>query len=157
MVTASVCQCLFPYACVTHRVIFFSSELSVGLGNFVRLVGGDRRGRVEIFHKGSWGTICDDGWTTREASVVCRMLGYNRAISAFTATAGESTGAPGLAQVVTHTQQGHPQEQPGIPSTEQLVPLGMRQLHVRCCLNCAQTLDFQPHNPTHTHCPQGSL
>ncbi|NXO31068.1 MARCO protein, partial [Cisticola juncidis] len=60
----------------------------VGLGNFVRLVGGDRRGRVEIFHKGSWGTICDDGWTTREAGVVCRMLGFNRAVSSFTAPPG---------------------------------------------------------------------
>ncbi|NXR77453.1 MARCO protein, partial [Pycnonotus jocosus] len=60
----------------------------VVFGNFVRLVGGDRRGRVEIFHRGSWGTICDDGWTTREATVVCRMLGYSRAISAFTAPPG---------------------------------------------------------------------
>ncbi|NXA93466.1 MARCO protein, partial [Melanocharis versteri] len=58
------------------------------LGNFVRIVGGDRRGRVEIFYKGSWGTICDDGWTTREASVVCRMLGFNHAVSSFTALAG---------------------------------------------------------------------
>ncbi|NXA61899.1 MARCO protein, partial [Mohoua ochrocephala] len=60
----------------------------VGLGSFVRLVGGDRRGRVEIFHKGSWGTICDDGWTIREANVVCRMLGFNRAVTSFTASAG---------------------------------------------------------------------
>ncbi|NWV12328.1 MARCO protein, partial [Ptilonorhynchus violaceus] len=60
----------------------------VGLANFVRLVGGDRRGRVEIFHEGSWGTICDDGWSSKEAGVVCRMLGFNRAVSFFTATPG---------------------------------------------------------------------
>ncbi|NXY07929.1 MARCO protein, partial [Pteruthius melanotis] len=60
----------------------------VGLSNFVRLVGGDKRGRVEIFHKGSWGTICDDGWTTRESGVVCRMLGFNRAVTSFSAPAG---------------------------------------------------------------------
>ncbi|NWV70073.1 MARCO protein, partial [Malurus elegans] len=60
----------------------------VGLGNFVRIVGGDKRGRVEIFHKGSWGTICDDNWTVREATVVCRMLGFNRAVTSFTATGG---------------------------------------------------------------------
>ncbi|NWW79440.1 MARCO protein, partial [Climacteris rufus] len=59
-----------------------------GLSNFVRLVGGERRGRVEIFHKGSWGTICDDGWSTKEASVACRMLGFNRAVAFFTASAG---------------------------------------------------------------------
>ncbi|NXL56312.1 MARCO protein, partial [Chordeiles acutipennis] len=56
--------------------------------NFIRIAGGGRRGRVEIFHQGSWGTICDDGWSTQDANVVCRMLGYSRAISAFTATAG---------------------------------------------------------------------
>ncbi|NXR63202.1 MARCO protein, partial [Rhadina sibilatrix] len=60
----------------------------VGLSNFVRIVGGERRGRVEIFHRGSWGTICDDGWTTREAGVVCRMLGFDRAVSSFTGPAG---------------------------------------------------------------------
>ncbi|NXS80165.1 MARCO protein, partial [Erpornis zantholeuca] len=59
-----------------------------GLGNFVRLVGGDKRGRVEIFHQGFWGTICDDGWTIRESGVVCRMLGFNRAVTSFTAPAG---------------------------------------------------------------------
>uniref|UniRef100_A0A8C5TT41 Macrophage receptor with collagenous structure n=1 Tax=Malurus cyaneus samueli TaxID=2593467 RepID=A0A8C5TT41_9PASS len=60
----------------------------VGLGNFVRIVGADKRGRVEIFHKGSWGTICDDTWTSREATVVCRMLGFNRAVAFFTAGGG---------------------------------------------------------------------
>ncbi|KFP17615.1 Macrophage receptor MARCO, partial [Egretta garzetta] len=62
-----------------------------GEGNFnhiIRIAGGGRRGRVEIFHQGSWGTICDDGWSTQDATVVCRMLGYSRAISTFTAPAG---------------------------------------------------------------------
>ncbi|NXS30387.1 MARCO protein, partial [Pomatostomus ruficeps] len=58
------------------------------LTNLVRIVGGSRRGRVEILHKGSWGTICDDGWTTQEAGVVCRMLGFSRAVASFTAPAG---------------------------------------------------------------------
>ncbi|KAM9286907.1 macrophage receptor MARCO [Morus bassanus] len=54
----------------------------------IRIAGGGRRGRVEIFHQGTWGTICDDAWSTQDASVVCRMLGYNHAVSTFTATAG---------------------------------------------------------------------
>ncbi|NWY71782.1 MARCO protein, partial [Erithacus rubecula] len=71
-----------------HRGFTVSSEPPGGLSNFIRIVGGDRRGRVEIFHKGSWGTICDDGWSPRESAVVCRMLGFNRAVSSFTAPPG---------------------------------------------------------------------
>ncbi|POI35528.1 hypothetical protein CIB84_000720 [Bambusicola thoracicus] len=59
-----------------------------GYFNVIRIAGGGRRGRVEILHKGSWGTICDDGWDTQDASVVCRMMGYSRAISAYTASGG---------------------------------------------------------------------
>nr|XP_009500189.1 PREDICTED: macrophage receptor MARCO-like [Phalacrocorax carbo] len=62
-----------------------------GEGNFrqlIRIAGGGSRGRVEIFHQDSWGTICDDSWGTQDASVVCRMLGYNRAVSTFTAPPG---------------------------------------------------------------------
>ncbi|NXE09529.1 MARCO protein, partial [Lophotis ruficrista] len=57
--------------------------------NVIRIVGGGRRGRVEIFHQGTWGTICDDGWDSQDGDVVCRMLGYSRSISTFTAVSGD--------------------------------------------------------------------
>ena len=50
----------------------------------VRLAGSpiSNAGQVEVLYAGVWGTIASYQWNIKNAHVVCRQLGYPRAISA---------------------------------------------------------------------------
>lgn len=46
---------------------------------------------MELWHEGSWGTVCDDSWGLAEAEVVCQQLGCGPALDAL----GEAAFGPG--------------------------------------------------------------
>lgn len=54
----------------------------------VRLVPGPTRGRVEVFYRGQWGTVCDDNFDNVDGKVICKMLGYQSALSTYSAPPG---------------------------------------------------------------------
>ena len=44
----------------------------------IRLVDGfiENEGRLEVCYKGVWGAVCDQGWDSTDAYVVCTQIGY---------------------------------------------------------------------------------
>ena len=48
---------------------------------------------MEVFYSGVWGTVCHNEWDLNDANVVCKMLGYGKAVGApGSATFGEGSG-----------------------------------------------------------------
>ncbi|XP_061108988.1 lysyl oxidase homolog 3A-like isoform X2 [Conger conger] len=84
-----------PFKNITSETCHHSEDASIkcnvpymGFEKTVRLVGGrmDYEGRLEVKVGSRWGTICSEGWTTREAMVACRQLELGYSLRAVTET-----------------------------------------------------------------------
>ena len=63
---------------VTTAVVLILTFVGCTAGS-IRLMGGSSNleGRVEVCVDGDWGTVCDDGWSTVDANIACRQLGFS--------------------------------------------------------------------------------
>ncbi|XP_075408213.1 scavenger receptor cysteine-rich type 1 protein M130-like [Tenrec ecaudatus] len=67
-----------------RRLASPSEETWITCADKIRLQEGATNcsGRVEIWHGGSWGSVCDDSWDLQDAEVVCQQLGCGSASKA---------------------------------------------------------------------------
>ena len=70
------------------------------LHNLVRLIGDSSytKGRLEVYYSGRWGTVCNDGWNDKYASLVCVQMGFG--LSGELADFGPGTGSIFLEKVI---------------------------------------------------------
>lgn len=56
-------------------------------------------GRLEIFHSGRWGSVCDDSFGVVDATVACRELGHHRGVLGSRSLAPDGRGPTWLDEV----------------------------------------------------------
>ena len=82
-ITSHTCTCILHVHILTYVYVIIIE--------YVRLIGArglPYEGRVEVYHNEQWGTVCDDYFDIKDANVVCKHIGYPRAIDYYTGALG---------------------------------------------------------------------
>jgi hypothetical protein len=68
----------------------YDGQLSLANSTYSYTVNGSYfyGGRVEVCYNGTYGPVCDEGWTDNDAAVVCMNMGYNSPYYRHEATRG---------------------------------------------------------------------
>ena len=73
---------VLTYYIINHSVhSLFTTFIPLGCTDgTIQLAGGptSHQGRVEVCLSQEWGSVCDSNWTTADANVACRQLGFSR-------------------------------------------------------------------------------
>ena len=68
---------------IIHIILYLLDNYTNITGiSSLRLRGGlygSGSGRLEIYHDGVWGSICDDSFSMVDANVACRQIGFAEA------------------------------------------------------------------------------
>uniref|UniRef100_A0A671M6L6 Transmembrane serine protease 3b n=1 Tax=Sinocyclocheilus anshuiensis TaxID=1608454 RepID=A0A671M6L6_9TELE len=79
-VCVCVCRCEGKHQFCPHQQIFQNPQnltvTSLSLSLSVRVSG--KSSVLQVFSRGSWRTVCSEGWDSHLGSVACRQLGYSR-------------------------------------------------------------------------------
>ena len=67
------------YVIYNDKSNFIFDTLALCQNGDIRLAGDSYNnvGRIDLCVNGTWGTICGNGFDSKDASVVCRQLGYS--------------------------------------------------------------------------------
>ena len=67
------------YVIYIDKSNFIFDSLALCQDGDIRLAGGSYNnvGRIDLCVSGTWGTICGNNFDSKDASVVCRQLGYS--------------------------------------------------------------------------------